>query len=447
MTLDLNKLLSKLSDNINYNNSPISIVLAAGHGKRIKSDKSKMLHEIWGVPSAKRVTETAIKGLNSDNAIIVVGIKAEEVASSIGKTRNRLFAFQEKQNGTGHAAMVALDLLDSTKKVGDIYIFPGDMGLLTETVVKNFREGFENSNAGMMILTGLYEGNSKDNYYGRIVRVPKSDSTGNMSGIDEGKVIEIKEHKDILALGENENYLTDFNNKQYKFSKQELINITEYNSGVYAVKFDYINKFIREIGTNNVQGEVYITDLISIMNNNDITVGAFPTTDNDSVMGFNTKSVLYEMNNIYKNQIYDKIKDIVTIEDKNDFYIADKVVENILNMAEKSILDIEIGKGTYIGKNVILNKKVILERGVVLDGNIEIGENSILEKNVTIKNDIDESVKIGKNCQIKSENKIIGQVVLGDNVQINYNTSISGSIKKPIVIKNNAKITGIINNF
>ena len=75
--------LNELSDTIDPSYNEVSVILAAGHGKRIKSERSKMLHEIWGKPSVLRVSEAAIKGLSSPNQVIIVGKKALEVARAL----------------------------------------------------------------------------------------------------------------------------------------------------------------------------------------------------------------------------------------------------------------------------------------------------------------------------------------------------------------------------
>lgn len=384
MSQTVEEFLQGLQGKLNYDNSPVTIVLAAGHGKRIKSDTSKMLHEIWGEPTAVRVIDAAAKGLNSDNTISVVGIKADEVADAIGYRTNGMFAYQKEQLGTGHAAMVALDLIDAKENIGDIYIFPGDMGLLTPEVVTDFQKSFETSGAGMMILTGVYDGDPNENHYGRIVRVPEKDINDDTSADDFGKVIEIKEYKDILVI--DGNYVLEYNGKKYKFAKEELLAINEYNSGVYACKFNYINEHIRNIGTDNAQGEVYITDLISKFNKTGIAVDAHPALTNESVMGFNTKSVHYEMNEIYRTNVYEKLKDIITFEDKNDFFIADEVVEQLLEMEKESgILNIFIGKGAFIGSDVKLSRNVTIERNCVLVAEITLGEYALVNQNSVIE--------------------------------------------------------------
>lgn len=383
MSQSVDEFLQDLQGQLNYDNSPITIVLAAGHGKRIKSDTSKMLHEIWGDATSVRVINAAAK-LKSSNTISVVGIKAQEVADAIGYRENGMFAYQEDQLGTGHAAMVALDLIDAKDNIGDIYIFPGDMGLLTPEVVTDFQLAFDKSGSGMMILTGVYSGDPMENHYGRIVRVPENDINGNSSGDDFRKVIEIKEYKDVLVI--DGDYILEYNGKKYKYTKDELLGINEYNSGVYACKYGYINDHIRNIGTDNAQGEVYITDLITKFNKTGIAVDAHPSLTNEAVMGFNTKSVLYDMNEIYKSYIYEKLKDIITFEDKNDFFIADEVVEQLLEMEKKhGVLNIFIGKGAIIGSDVTLSRNVTIERNCILTAEITLGEYTLVNQNSIIE--------------------------------------------------------------
>ena len=89
-----------------HSSNEVAIILAAGHGKRIKSQTSKMLHKIWEIPTVERVYNACKLGVQNINTVIVVGIKALDVMDVIGKRESNKFAFQEKQNGTGHAVQV-----------------------------------------------------------------------------------------------------------------------------------------------------------------------------------------------------------------------------------------------------------------------------------------------------------------------------------------------------
>ena len=92
----------------------VSIVLAAGHGKRIRSETSKMLHLIWERPTVARVADAVEAGLDSSDQVIVVGVGGLAVARTLGSGSGRVFAYQERPvlglpGGTGDAVRVALD--------------------------------------------------------------------------------------------------------------------------------------------------------------------------------------------------------------------------------------------------------------------------------------------------------------------------------------------------
>jgi bifunctional UDP-N-acetylglucosamine pyrophosphorylase/glucosamine-1-phosphate N-acetyltransferase len=86
------ELAEQFSSMFNSNVNETAIILAAGHGKRIKSQRSKMLHKIWEVPTVERVYNACKEGIKDLNIIIVVGIKAKDVIELIGKRASTIFA-------------------------------------------------------------------------------------------------------------------------------------------------------------------------------------------------------------------------------------------------------------------------------------------------------------------------------------------------------------------
>ncbi|MCH7964953.1 MAG: NTP transferase domain-containing protein [Bacteroidetes bacterium] len=289
------KIVNEISSGTNKISNELAIILAAGHGKRLKSEKSKMLHAILGVPTVERVYNACKKGVEGIYIIIVVGIKAENVMEHLGKREKTSYAYQQVQHGTGHAVQVALEGLKNIPDDAIVYILPGDMGLIDGGTIKKFREEFIKSKADMIVLTGLYEGKPEDNYYGRIIRA--KDNSRN--------VIQIMEHKDILALHDDNPFTTSYKGKEYSYTKEELINNNEYNSGVFAFKYGKLAEMIGNLKSNNVQSEIYLTDLIALFNEKGYTVAAASPEKNYVVMGFNTQEVLKEMNEIAR-KIYEK---------------------------------------------------------------------------------------------------------------------------------------------
>ena len=437
------RLVGNLSSEFNYNYKEVIIILAAGHGKRIKSQKSKMLHKIWGIPTVERVYNSCRNGINNINTIVVVGIKARDVMQVINKRPNTLFAYQETQNGTGHAVQVALEKIDNKLFDGTVYVLPGDMGLIDRETMSRFRQEFLRSKSDMMVLTGLFEGNPEENSYGRIIRVKEKDVQGEPAGEDKGKVIEILEHKDILTLSADKPYKVIFNGRTYSYTKEELIKNNEFNSGVYAFNYKKLFEKASLISSDNAQNEIYITDLISIFNKNGYSVTAVSPLEQYVVMGFNNKSVLKEMENVARKKVYDNLKDIIEIDDPDDFFIHEDVVKEIIEKDKKNIpLDIKIGKGVYIGKGVRLNYNLELKKNVYVSGNVHFGKNIVVWDNALLSTFPEQVFEIGNYVEILSGDIIKGNIVIGDKSRIESGVNMTGSDDFPLRIGKNVLIKG-----
>ena len=317
------------------------------------------------------------------------------------------------------------------------------MGLIDRETMDRFRQEFLNSKSDMMVLIGIFEGNPDENSYGRIVRVKEEDDNGESSGNDKGKVIEILEHKDILSLHSDKPYNVNFNGRTYSYTKEELINNNEFNSGVYAFNYKKLFEQVKHISSDNVQNEIYITDLISIFNKNGYTVTAISPVEQYVVMGFNNKSVLKEMENVARKKVYDKLKDIIEIDDPEDFFIHEEVVKEIIEKDKKNIpLDIKIGKGVYIGKGVKLNYNLELKKNVYLNGNVHFGKNVIVWDNALLSTFPEQTFEIGNYVEILSGDIIKGNIVIGDKSRIESGVNMTGSDDFPLRIGKNVLIKG-----
>ncbi|MBK7631540.1 MAG: NTP transferase domain-containing protein [Ignavibacteriales bacterium] len=424
----------EFSTKLNSSNE-VAIILAAGHGKRIKSQTSKMLHKIWEIPTVERVYNACKLGIESINTITVVGIKALDVMDVIGKRESNKFAFQEKQNGTGHAVQIGLKEIESDFKGGIVYVLPGDMGLLDESSMKKFRSDFISSGKDMMVLTGIYEGDPMQNSYGRIIRTK--------DGNGDGNVIQIMEFKDILALPNDAQYHLTYRNKTYSYTKEELLKTNEFNSGVYAFNYKKLLELINNLSSNNAQNEIYITDLISLFNEKNYSVGAVSPKEQYVVMGFNDKSVLKDMEAIARHNIYEKLKNIIQIDDPDDFFIHDTVVNDLIEMDKNGIpLDIKIGKGAYIGNGVKLNYNVEIGRAAHINGNVVFGKNIKVWRIVHLSTFPDQTLTIEDNVKILWGDIIKGNIVIGENSTIESSVNMTGSDDFPLRIGKNVLIKG-----
>ena len=436
--------LQRFNSTLDKKCSILSIILAAGHGKRIKSERSKMLHTIWGKPSVTRVCEAVQQGLDKHNQIIVVGNKARQVIETVGRQDNTIYAVQEEQNGTGHATQIALESLNRsfTQSLETIFVFPADMGLISAEAVRKTKEDFFNSDLDMIIMTGTYNGVPEENYYGRIVRVPNTDINGTPSS-RAGDVIEIIEFKDILSLDPHTPYRVDHHGQTYQFTRQELLEIPEFNAGVYGFKANALFDNINKIEADNIQQEFYLTDLVSILNHNGHKIGISRAEDDAAILGFNIKSVLKAMESIARNRVYEKLKDIITIEDNEYFFIDDAVVERILELDKKGqAVDIVIGAGVYLGKSVHIKKGVIIEKNTHIDGTVFIDEYTHIGSACSMDNYPGQKITIGRHCQLLTGTVIRGEVTIGDNVNIESGVRITGNSEYPVSIEENVLIKG-----
>jgi bifunctional UDP-N-acetylglucosamine pyrophosphorylase/glucosamine-1-phosphate N-acetyltransferase len=426
--------LTRLSDHIDQDAEEVSVILAAGHGKRIKSEKSKMLHEIWGKPSVLRVSDAACRGLSSPNQIVVVGKKALEVATALGKRPNRVFVYQKEQRGTGDAVRTALGHPELQTFTGVAYIIPGDMGLITSSTLMEMKRKFSDSGCDMLVTTGYHEGSIEENYYGRIVKSKNSTDS----------IIEIKEHRDILAMDPSSAYRVPFRDREERFSPEELLAIREFNVGVYAIRIDHLRRLIVQLDANNVQGEIYVTDLIKIFNDNGLGVCSSRISNNDLALSFNVKSVLKKMDATFRNMVYEQLKDIITIDDPEDFFIAEETVNHIVTMDEEHPpLDIHIGKGVWIGAHVRLGRGTLVEKNAVLSGNLVLGNHVRIGENVYLSTYPEQTMRIGDGSRIFRGNVIQGNVTLGKEVRIETGVRITGSDEDPVIINDHVIIKGM----
>ena len=170
-----------------------ALILAAGQGKRIKSDLPKVLHKVCGKEMVNHVIDTLRKSKIEDINVIVG--KGAELVKSNTSSRNVSYSLQEEQLGTGHAVKCAMEFLKD--KSGTVAVFNGDAPLIKEdTIVKLFKIHEENNNSAT-ILTSILDDASG---YGRIIR-------------NGDEVLKIVEHKDC---------------------NEEELKVKEINSGIYC---------------------------------------------------------------------------------------------------------------------------------------------------------------------------------------------------------------------
>lgn len=233
-----------------------TIILAAGKGKRMKSDNPKVVFELAGKPMINRVIETTDK-IHSDVIIVVVGYKKDIVIDTVPKNKKIKFVEQKEQNGTGHAVMVTKELFQNFD--GNVFILCGDVPLLRYQTLEKMLAHHLEVNATCTVLTAVMDDALK---YGRIVRN------------ESGNIKQIIEYKDATA---------------------EQKEIMEINTGIYCFDVQSLFWALDQINNNNNQNEYYLTDTLEILNNSGKLVTSVLLEDMTEASGVNSKEQLVDL--------------------------------------------------------------------------------------------------------------------------------------------------------
>lgn len=232
-------------------NQTAAIVLAAGKGKRMKSDLPKVLHEIKGKSMVRHVIDT-LKAIDINKIVVVVGHQAELVEKELaGYGRQLEFILQAEQLGTGHAVMVTEDALKSFE--GNIVVLAGDVPFLSADTARELIATHEREQAAATVLSAKP---ADATGYGRVIR---KDGTN--------LVDYIVEHKD---------------------ASDEERAVNEINSGTFCFDSRYLFDSLREIRAENSQNEYYLTDIMAILRRKGLKAAVSLTDDSDEVLGVNS---------------------------------------------------------------------------------------------------------------------------------------------------------------
>ncbi|HMA86729.1 MAG TPA: NTP transferase domain-containing protein [Desulfosalsimonadaceae bacterium] len=233
-----------------------AIILAAGKGTRMKSDKAKVLHMLAGRPIIGYVIETAVN-MFGRNIIVVIGNQAEAVRQTVAEAAEAWFAYQHHQLGTGHAVQCALPELPH--HIENVIILCGDVPLITEKTLNALvHTHLAHQNAVTLLGVNLEDPSG----YGRLVTDP------------DGNVIRIVEEADATELEKG---------------------ISTINSGIYCIHRGFLEQTIAQLKSDNAQNELYLTDLIEIAATNNESVGMIRAPEPLELLGINTLDDLKQL--------------------------------------------------------------------------------------------------------------------------------------------------------
>mgnify|MGYP001093063363 FL=1 len=267
-----------------------AIVLAAGEGTRMRSNKPKVLHAFAGKTFLNRVMDS-VAALNPDTLAVVVHFQAERVAEAARSYDEQVtIVNQDDIPGTGRAVQCAMAQLTEAGKVdGPVLIAASDMPLLDSETLHRLVEFHTASGNGATVLTTILDDPTG---YGRIIRDR------------EGNVLRIVEQKDA--------------------NRSELA-VQEVNTSVYVFEASVLTEAIAGLKSNNAQGEFYLTDALETAKAAG-KVGAFAAPDPLTVEGVNDRVQLAALSKTYNRRVCERwMRDGVTILDPETTWIEDDV--------------------------------------------------------------------------------------------------------------------------
>ena len=310
------------------------VVLAAGQGTRMKSSTPKVLHRLGGRPLLGHVLRSA-ESLGAELVRVVVRHDRDRIVEALADYPGALPVDQDDIPGTGRAAQVGLEALPADFD-GDVLILSGDVPLIE---VATFRSMLDEHRARAADATLLGAELPDPRGYGRVLR-----------GAD-GMVERIVEEKDATA---------------------EEAAVTEINPGVYVFRARPLRDALARVGTENAQGEMYLTDVVGLLRAAGGGIAAVTAPDAAAALGVNDRVQLADAARILNQRVVRRWQlEGVTVQDPQTTWIDDTaelardvtilpnthilgattIGEDAIIGPDTSIVDTEVGAGAVVRRS------------------------------------------------------------------------------------------------
>lgn len=345
-----------------------AIVLAAGEGTRMRSDRPKPLHLICGRPMVMHVIH-ALQEVQPARTVVVVGHGAERVTKRVQNDSptwaNVAFAEQVVQRGTGDATLVGLDALETSTN-GDlddtstVLVLTGDTPLLRKETIDDLVTYHESNALGATVLVS----NMADaTGYGRIIRAKS------------GRVQRIVEQRDA----------TDDEKR-----------ITEFNTGIYAFRRDLLGPALRRVSPNNSQSEYYLTDVIAVLAGMGHQVGAV-TAEAAETQGVNDRYQLALAERELRARTNRHwLLNGVTMLDPRQTFID---------------MDVEIGRDVTLFPGTIIQGRTVVGAGCEIGPHTRlvdcvIGDGAVIENSVARDSEVGAGAHVGPFAHLDAGSRV-----------------------------------------
>ena len=401
------------------------VILAAGLGKRMHSTMPKVLHPLGGKPMLERVVESALR-LKPEAVHVVIGHGGERIKQALADYPIN-WVSQTEQLGTGHAMMQALPCLP---EICRILILPADVPLIQPEELQIFLMLCESQQINAQSLGLLTASFPDPTGLGRILRHA------------DGKIYAIIEEKDA------------------NIEQQQL---KEIYTGICSTMAADLRRWLPKLNRKNAQQEYYLTDIIALAADEQLSIASMQVRDNLDVQGVNDRLQLQQLERALQKRIASQLmKTGVTLADASRIDVRGELhcgIDVFIDVNAVFSGKVVIGNGCVIGANCCL-------KDVTLGANCEILPNSVLE-GCQIEDDchigpfarlrpgttLAVGCKIGNFVETKkamldrnskaSHLSYLGDVTIGKNVNIGAGTitcNYDGANKHQTVIEDNVFI-------
>jgi bifunctional UDP-N-acetylglucosamine pyrophosphorylase/glucosamine-1-phosphate N-acetyltransferase len=317
-----------------------AVILAAGKGTRMKSNRAKVLHEVFFKPMLHHVLDS-VQQADIEQMAVIIGHQRSKVQASISHYPYKA-VIQEEQLGTGHAVLCTRNACADSELV---MILCGDTPLIRPETLQAMIKAYTSSDCTVSLMTTLLA----DPFgYGRII----TDSQGN--------ILEIVEEKDATP------------------AQRE---IKEINAGIYLVEREFLFAALQQVGTDNSQGEVYLTDIISIANKEGRKVHTFVHPQAIDVLGVNSRVELAQAH----AELQMRHNITIMLSGVTMYSPESILIDPNCDIGQDSIIQsgVQITGSSHIGSGVSLETGTVLHK-CILGKNSVIGAHSVLH-NTTIE--------------------------------------------------------------
>lgn len=338
------------------------LILAAGKGTRMKSDKPKVAHTMLGAPMIWYVHQALESVVSKDRLWTVLGYQSEIVLHEFPELNGRV-VIQNEQLGTGHAVQCGLPVLDESG-CSRCLVVNGDAPLLKPEALEDLLQEALSRDVALACMSIELDDPTG---YGRIIR-----------GTD-GDFLEIVEDKD----------LTD---------RQRAAGLKEVNAGVYCLNLERVKPLLDQLSNDNRQGEYYITQLIDLCVQADETVAVVCAGRDSSFLGVNSPRELVACEDILQKRRVEQVQD------------RGALVRNPGQVRLGPL--VEVQPGAELTGPVEVYGRSAIGPGVRIDSHVWISD-SVLEHGAWIRSFSHlEKARVGENCQVGPYARLRPEAVL-----------------------------------